>query len=190
MVPKEDSTALTDKSTLFAKSFFSKNQKANRQPLWEADDPLLHCSLYCTLHQNTQGRWTQDRGPPTSVTSSDHVGYKARTVNNSYSLILYAQSEVLLARLGRSHWEEKKKNRAARVPCKQSAAALSCKQSSTESSACTVSHTQCHTDNVRLRFRVGLTCQLCAHHVSLCGRCGLTPAETDDIRGPFCDSGC
>lgn len=42
----------------------------------------------------------------------------------------------------------------------------SCKHSSTKSSACSVSHIQCGTDNVTLRFRLHFTCQLCAHHNS------------------------
>lgn len=101
-------------------------------------------------------------------TSRDHVGHEGQSVHNSYSLILCTQREVLLAWLREgSQWAVKKKNRDARVLSKRAPLPVrSCKHSSTKSSACSVSHIQCGTDNVTLRYRLHFTCQLCARHNS------------------------
>lgn len=47
--PKQDNIVLLDNH-----SFLCKLSGANREPFWEADDLLPHCSFYSTLHRNTQ----------------------------------------------------------------------------------------------------------------------------------------
>lgn len=76
--------------------FFCKPSHANHQPLGkQLIPPPTLFFLQRALLKYSAG-WTKDEGPPTSITSSDHVGYEAWTVNNSYSLIRYMQNQVLL----------------------------------------------------------------------------------------------
>lgn len=55
---KDDNTASLDNQP-----FLQTIKSKNRQPFWEADDPLLHCSFYSTLHRKLRG---VDKGLRTS----------------------------------------------------------------------------------------------------------------------------